>query len=118
MDGEQLGSVLTRRTPFPRLVRGADGSWRVTHRGLYAVCVAVFVLVIVWSAVVGEFGWRVDTKSLGHDEIGSLATSFNSMADKIDELVTASAKKADAESQKREVNLRLGGGHIGRKCAV
>ncbi|MFZ4721130.1 MAG: hypothetical protein ACOYMR_17010 [Ilumatobacteraceae bacterium] len=63
MDDEQFGTVLTKRTPFPRLVREVDEhgqrAWHITHRGLYALNIAVFVLIIVWSAVVGEFGWRV-----------------------------------------------------------
>jgi len=35
----------------------------------------------------GVFSFRVDTRSLGQDEIGALASSFNVMADRIDQLM-------------------------------
>lgn len=52
----------------------------------------------------GIFTFRVDTSTLGYDEIGSLARSFNMMADKIDELMQDTAAKVEFKNNKQTVD--------------
>jgi serine phosphatase RsbU (regulator of sigma subunit) len=52
----------------------------------------------------GNFSFRVDTNGLGYDEIGSLAHSFNMMADKIDELMQDTAAKVEFKNNKQAVD--------------
>lgn len=46
----------------------------------------------------GVFNFRVDVRGMGNDEIGSLASSFNRMAQKIDDLMDDTASKAAAKA--------------------
>lgn len=50
----------------------------------------------------GDFSSRIDTKGMGEDEIGTLATSFNLMAEKIDQIVSESSNNIEAK-QEREI---------------
>jgi serine phosphatase RsbU (regulator of sigma subunit) len=47
----------------------------------------------------GDFSCRVNAKSVGHDEVSDLATSFNLMSSKITELMEATAEKARMEKE-------------------
>ena len=47
----------------------------------------------------GDFGVRIDPKGLSHDEVGELAVSFNTMSDKIADLMVATATKARMEKE-------------------
>lgn len=47
----------------------------------------------------GDFSARVDATNLGRDEVRDLAVSFNSMADRIDELMVQTARKATLEKE-------------------
>jgi HAMP domain-containing protein len=51
----------------------------------------------------GIFKFKVDTKSLGQDEIGVLAGSFNTMADKIDELMKDTVAKTETAREIKTV---------------
>jgi serine phosphatase RsbU (regulator of sigma subunit) len=43
----------------------------------------------------GVFSYRVDTRSMGNDEVGALAASFNLMSGRIDELMIESANRVE-----------------------
>lgn len=47
----------------------------------------------------GDFSQRVDIQGLSNDELGDLATSFNAMASKIDDLISQTAENARMEKE-------------------
>jgi HAMP domain-containing protein len=53
----------------------------------------------------GVFSYRVKTTDLGNDEIGTLATSFNMMAEKIDSLMTEVASKIEAKYENEAMSI-------------
>lgn len=59
--------------------------------------------VITEKVVQGDFAFRVDTRGMKNDEIGALATSFNLMASKIDELMTEAANRVEIRHDKETV---------------
>lgn len=48
----------------------------------------------------GSFNFRIDTRKMVNDEIGALATSFNSMAEKIDSLMIEVEARIQGKTQK------------------
>lgn len=56
----------------------------------------------------GSFAFRVDNSSMGNDEIGALATSFNSMADKIDQLMSEVEARVESKHDKEAVSAVQG----------
>lgn len=53
----------------------------------------------------GAFQFRVDTRGMSNDEIGMLASSFNSMAARIDELMTEAARKVERKHEKKVIDV-------------
>ena len=51
----------------------------------------------------GSFNFRVDTRSMGNDEIGALASSFNAMAEKIDVLMVEAVNRVETKHQEETV---------------
>lgn len=61
------------------------------------------MMAVTEKVAEGTFAFRVDTKGMGNDEIGALATSFNLMAGKIDELMTEVANKIEVKHDRETV---------------
>jgi serine phosphatase RsbU (regulator of sigma subunit) len=53
----------------------------------------------------GTFQYRVDTRGMSNDEIGMLASSFNLMADRIDELMVDAARKVERKHEKQVIEV-------------
>lgn len=93
---------------------------RTLALGLCVFCISIGLTLITvkqvteglrqMAAVVGRmnqgaFQYRVDIRGMGNDEIGLLASSFNAMADRINELMSEAARKVERKHEKQVIDV-------------